>query len=936
MNAHAVQSVKEQAEVATFMSAASNIISSQNGLPIIALIQDALVGSYLGTRQGTLVGLDLLFNACVSANTFENLSSTLKRAAKWYPEYLEKDGTFKVKTSDATKNGEFPKVDCKILFSTLFAPDFCYKKETDDGEVKIEEGIILPDSAPLGRQTLAPKAGNSIVHVLWIDRGEEVAAEFIYSLQQMVYCWYNSRNLSIGTEDCLLDVKENTVERELSALRVKCAVEENSGNSKEEKEASITQALNSVVNIGHKLTKEGLAGGKDNGFGVLVKSGAKGGFINLAQILCLVGQQNVLGKRIQQAISNGERCLPHFACLDLSPEARGFIKNSYYSGMDMLEVFFAAMAGREGVIDTAVKTAESGYIQRKIGHKVQSAVTQADGTIRMCNGKILQFAFGGDGFDAKKLIPVGKELFFIDIARISREMCLGKKTRKLNEEEIELVVSEIKLNLNSVLSKTAHIAKQKLKDHLSNIVFYPKKLEELRNKVTKAFFSSLISSGEAVGLVATCNMGEPQTQLTLNSFRLSGIGEKAVLAGVPKFRELMVASSKQKHSSCVVAVEDLDDKKDKAEALKIFENQRKVFEHKVISDFVESTELRYFFGKEEEFSKKQNASEFVHEEFVAYKPQWWVKFYVGLSEKSISGFEEGSVDSCVWVVDVKVKKEMLYKYRMTLQELANIINDGEDVYCIPSPVGELSLIIYPNYQRDVNEELEKISKVTKVSPIFTDGNINYFFARDVVLPYILQKKVCGIEGITKIFPLLVREEGVYRVDTQGSNFREVLNTPGVIPEKTTSDDLHQVLEVLGIESARFVLFEEFRKVLSGGSYVDPRHIMLLVDSMTRDGKLTPTSRDGVERSVGPLEIGSFEKMGDNFIESSQFGESDHIKSTSACVFMGKPVDSGTSNVQVIRKEQEEILEQKKNESLLSCVVADVAAEIRKMFVLPCK
>ena len=114
-----------------------------------------------------------------------------------------------------------------------------------------------------------------------------------------------------------------------------------------------------------------------NGIKAMVKAGSKGSFINISQIIACVGQQNVQGKRIKSGFR--DRTLPHFAKDDLGPISRGFIQNSYLKGLTPCEFFFHAMAGREGLIDTAVKTAETGYIQRKLIKSMEDVVVQYDG-----------------------------------------------------------------------------------------------------------------------------------------------------------------------------------------------------------------------------------------------------------------------------------------------------------------------------------------------------------------------------------------------------------------------------------------------------------------------------------------------------------------------------------------------------------------------------
>lgn len=112
----------------------------------------------------------------------------------------------------------------------------------------------------------------------------------------------------------------------------------------------------------------------------MVTAGSKGSDLNISQIMACVGQQNVEGKRIPFGFH--QRTLPHFSKDDLGPESKGFVENCYLSGLTPQEFFFHAMGGREGLIDTAVKTAETGYIQRRLIKALEDVMVKYDGTVR--------------------------------------------------------------------------------------------------------------------------------------------------------------------------------------------------------------------------------------------------------------------------------------------------------------------------------------------------------------------------------------------------------------------------------------------------------------------------------------------------------------------------------------------------------------------------
>lgn len=138
--------------------------------------------------------------------------------------------------------------------------------------------------------------------------------------------------------------------------------------------------------------------GEYNNFKQMVAAGSKGTNINISQVIACVGQQNVEGKRIPYGFV--KRTLPHFTKNDYGPESRGFVENSYLRGLTPQEFFFHAMGGREGLIDTAVKTSETGYIQRRLVKAMEDLIVQYDGTVRNSLGHVIQFLYGEDGVDA--------------------------------------------------------------------------------------------------------------------------------------------------------------------------------------------------------------------------------------------------------------------------------------------------------------------------------------------------------------------------------------------------------------------------------------------------------------------------------------------------------------------------------------------------------
>lgn len=528
MNLHLPQSIDASVELETFMSVNDHIVSSQNNAPCIGLVQDGLVASYLLTLNSTFMKKDVMMNCIMPIVMEKRLNFDLlefsKRASKYYPELFEED-----------KNGNFIFLDKpipgKIFYSTLFKPDFSYKLESktlkSNPIVIIENGIITKESGPLCKKIVGSKS-NSIIHVLYNEYSPKTASDFLSFSQFIINRWLPIVGFSVGINDCLLSTHKQVNE---AIIKSEFECEEKIKIGSETCEMEINKILNETLDIGMKLTEEGLKGGDLNRFVIMHKSGAKGSHLNISQITSLVGQQNIDNMRPPLSISRGKRCLPYFDMDEKTAPARGFIKNSFLNGMDPQEFFFHAITSRMGLISTASKTQESGYAQRRIVKKLEDYKVTFDGSVRSNNNKILQFLYGGDGYDAAKLMNVkveggtedeNKNPFFINPERLSVKINNNNENEipiLLTEEQIESICKVIKIRESKVelIIKANNRVQDKLRKLLKSVKLVPSKFEEFKNTIYTKFNLSLAPGGEMVGIISALSIGEPSTQAILNS-----------------------------------------------------------------------------------------------------------------------------------------------------------------------------------------------------------------------------------------------------------------------------------------------------------------------------------------------------------------------------------------------------------------------------------
>jgi DNA-directed RNA polymerase subunit A' len=262
---------------------------------------------------------------------------------------------------------------------------------------------------------------------------------------------------------------------------------------------------------------------------VMTRTGARGSSLNIGQMAACVGQQSVRGKRILRGYAG--RALPHFVSGDPSPRARGFVYNSYQTGLDAIEFFFHAMGGREGLVDTAVRTQQSGYMQRRLINALEHIRLEYDGTVRDSAGDIIQFRYGEDGVDPAKS-DHGKA---VNVSRLMDQITIAQEKGSAASPEY------IKKQLADVEGQLTPILLDQLKQHLNKGKFSKESVDKATAETAARFKRALMEPGEAVGIVAAQSIGEPGTQMTLRTFHYAGVKEQNVTLGLPRLIEIVDA-----------------------------------------------------------------------------------------------------------------------------------------------------------------------------------------------------------------------------------------------------------------------------------------------------------------------------------------------------------------------------------------------------------
>jgi len=567
MNMHCPQSYEAATELEEIAAVPHQILRPRDGLPVIGIVQDTLVGSYRITRD----------HVTLNRREFMNLMMWNRRF----------DGTIPEPKGD---NGKWTG---RQVLSQLLPPINLEMNNSSKRKVVIRDGEILEGQFDKG---IFSKASKGIIHMTYKDYGSKDTVDMIDALQNTMEQFLVYNGFSVGISDLIADastkdemnkkIKDTKSDVETLLLQIhQDLFDNNTGKSNQaEFEDKVFGTLNKATEGAGESGQASLA--NENRMTAMVRAGSKGGPINIAQMIACVGQQNIEGKRIPNGFE--DRTLPHFKKYDDGAEARGFIENSFIAGLTPTEFFFHAMSGREGLIDTAVKTADTGYVQRQLVKAMEDLVVHNDGTVRDANMNITQFHYGEDGINSTKIESLSLEIGELTDEQIDTEYGLKgadltailgegvdrgndadllkdfadqvKADRKMlvegvfrggrvggvfaavnmerllfnvkvkfglnGEQRTNLTPAHVVAGVNAVVEKTQKF--HKIWAALLRFYLSPQKII-VRDRFTESAFDTVcemlvtknwqawVQPGELVGIIAAQSIGEPSTQMTLNS-----------------------------------------------------------------------------------------------------------------------------------------------------------------------------------------------------------------------------------------------------------------------------------------------------------------------------------------------------------------------------------------------------------------------------------
>jgi len=595
MNMHFPQTQQARADAQELMFSDKQYIACTNGAPLRGLIQDHIVSGVLLTKKDTFFTRDefqqLFYSTIVHADSplvmpmpciykptplwsgKQLISAILKHLTRDYKEGLNLNSKSQV-NKDMWGGHEYEQI---VTFR--------------NGELLT--GVL--DKAQFGA------ANYGLVHCCYELYGPTLAGLLLSTLGRLFTIFLQFHGFTCGMEDLIINREGNRARaahlRKADIHGVAVATELTRYDP--ETHATLTDALRDTLTSDehyakldtmvktkvNQLTTEIISDiipqnqmkrFPKNFMALMTLSGAKGSQVNVSQISCLLGQQELEGRRVPVMISG--KTLPSFPPYDTRARAGGYVGDRFLTGIRPQEYYFHCMAGREGLVDTAVKTSNSGYLQRCLVKHLEDMIVAYDNTVRDADGSVIQFNFGEDCIDTSNTKFLDRFDFLAsNLNTVSKKYQLDKalgqgafqiqpvlnyeterqRRKKSNLPPMDPILSMLDpaTHLGCVSENYEADLDKFMKNNPLDIFESPKMPQYNHDglrRVSKDTFRALMllkyrrsmaHPGEAVGVVAAQSVGEPSTQMTLNTFHLAGHGGANVTLGIPRLREVIMSAT---------------------------------------------------------------------------------------------------------------------------------------------------------------------------------------------------------------------------------------------------------------------------------------------------------------------------------------------------------------------------------------------------------
>ncbi|KAL0239016.1 hypothetical protein PCE1_004707 [Barthelona sp. PCE] len=909
MNIHAPQTYEATAEAKELMSTVNNIITPKDGKPLISCTQDFLSASFLLTTKNQFFDKGQVSQIITSAfdgdEYVEIPPPAIRMPCKlWTGKQIismilnpapirNPIDTFDLELQEANYKGPAKREDSIIRFMlehnvsreeaeeliVMEPPEkvMCFR----DGYVVIRKSELL--SGNIGKKTLGGGSKDSLFFVLHTILGAQLCARMMLRFTKCLSRWLTNKGFSIGIEDVtpddtLYSKKEELVHegykecddliRDWKAGRL---IADPGCTTEETLEAKINKRLSEVRGTTGQLCLEQLPW--TNSPLIMSLCGSKGSKINISQMVACVGQQTVSGKRAPEGFI--DRTLPHFPMYSREPDAKGFVANSFYSGMVATEMFFHTMAGREGLVDTAVKTAETGYMQRRLMKSLDDLSVKYDGSVRASTGRFVQPKYGDDMVDPKSRQDTDNPIHYDRLLTTIKNTYPDENEATIDIDHFEAIKRDLHKyfdgldNEFDVMGPEHRFTFFKFLDDISDRIIkvneiFPdldeyrlrenlfkiteKQLRKFIERVLVLTVKTTIDPGTACGALAAQSIGEPATQMTLKTFHFAGVASMNVTLGVPRIKEIINATLNI--STPIINAGLCDSPSLVRSSHELTQTGLSRNPH-----FGQSVKARLLVTRLKHITQRMD------EVYSSDGLMLRLFFDLDAMQKSFIELSPSTIKDAI-IKQVRVK------------DIGNGINIMHNCLEIKVP------------DDAIKGKVTDIKKVEYSNPLFT---LNTLKAN---LPDVI---IQGIPTISRVV-LHANDDGVLDLVVEGVGLQSVLNTIGVDFTKTKTNSVLEMAAVLGIEAARQTIINEITYTLdSHGMKIDPRHIKLLAEQMCWSGEVLGITRFGLAKfSSSPIMLASFEQTNDHLFDAAGTAAYDDVCGVTERIIIGGMMPLGTT------------------------------------------
>lgn len=920
MNLHAMTTDATVCEAKELML--NQVISPKDGKPCIGCVQDSLLATFLMSADDVFIDRAHLHQLLMSL-------------------YDERDES---KLSSLISSIPVPAILCpmelwtgKQVLSMVIPRDIYLERD----KVVIHDGQLLTGRL---NKALVGVSGGSLQHVITNRLNRRVTLEFLTDIQFIANEWLMSRGFSVGIADFIIDsTARQKIRQELcNAVSAANAV---SGRKKEEDTNTI---LNKAIDNSSYIVRKSLSA--DNNMLLMADAGSKGSMLNIVQTVACVGQLNLKGERIRACLRSG-RTLPHFKLEEAnSAEARGFVDRGYIEHTTAKQFIPQCKAAREGLINTAITTSETGYIERRLAKSLEDTVVAYDGTVRNGNADIIQFNYGGDGMDPVKLEPQ-RLLSFIWKTKQFKQFCIWRniadenramlRERRLLYQMYRSVSRGMKaagldgrlhlpVNLSRLITEAKHrcgtcnsglyVLRERAAELLLRLIDSMQKrapqlkleggvsamqmllLEQLCSKqvtqhhrlslvalewiieqVDVKWTASAVSPGESVGIIAAQSISEPITQNTLNIHRNAGVSSFDATIGLPRIQEIFNGVSTPKTPFVRLHVDEVHALHDNSRLLRFCH----MLERSNLCSLVDRVLL--YTG---------NASSKLLDSDRELLNMWRTLYASpAICKQGLAVYLNPKLLDCFFVSDVcEFVEKRLLNQDAAAPHFFVIASDDNDC---DSPVLHIRFRLLLNEKKrkrsPKQQQAERMRQLKK-------GKEQLERLKKLLCSEKKDVNMIGFGGFKMAHIDRERQEIMIRTSAR-ADIRSAFDIRGCNPKSFYCNDIAAVAAAFGLYAARSVLRKELQNALAdGGSSIDYHNLSVLVDDMTRSGKVLSIARSGISKEKNPLMKCTYEETYKTLANAAVRATHDEARGVSECIILGKRIPAGTGVVKLINTE----------------------------------